>query len=289
MAARRGPTFRRRELGKELRRLRERKGYSTKEAAAAIESSEAKLNRVETGHNQLPRVRDLEDLLDFYGVTDPDDRDHLLMLHRESLSSDWYRPYQNFLPSGAVLYAGLETDAATIRAWHSQVVFALLQTESYARSIFMTSKSVDERTTEFVEENVALRMKRKEILLREDPPELRVILDEAALRRAIGSPEIMREQYKEIERVAALDHVTVQIMPQNLVTYRSGANFVLLNFDAKLDSVVMLESALGTTLSDKTREVGAYTRRFDAMREGALAPVKTPEFLHRLAREIDVD
>ncbi|GGX78313.1 helix-turn-helix domain-containing protein [Streptomyces hiroshimensis] len=289
MAARRGPTFRRRELGKELRRLRERKGYGTKEAAAAIESSEAKLNRVETGHNQLPRVRDLEDLLDFYGVTDPDDRDHLLMLHRESLSHDWYRPYQNFLPSGAQLYAGLESDAATIRAWHSQVVFAHLQTESYARSIFMTSKPVDERTTEFVEENVALRMKRKEILLREDPPELRVILDEAALRRVIGGPEIMREQYKEIERVAALDHVTVQILPQNLATYRSGADFVLLNFDAKIDSVVMLDSALGTTLSDKAREVGAYTRRFDAMREGALAPVKTPEFLHKLAGELDVD
>ncbi|CAM5510318.1 helix-turn-helix domain-containing protein [Streptomyces abikoensis] len=289
MAARRGPTFRRRELGKELRRLRERKGYGTKEAAAAIESSEAKLNRVETGHNQLPRVRDLEDLLDFYGVTDIDDRDHLLALHRESLSHDWYRPYQNFLPSGAVLYMGLETDAAAIKAWNSQLIFALLQTENYARSIFMTSKAVDERTTEFVEENVALRMKRKEILHQDDPPELRVILDEAALRRMIGSPEIMREQYKEIERVAALDHVTIQILPQNLVTYRSWANFVMLTFDAKLDSVVMLDGGLGPIVTDKPREVAAYERRFDAMREGALAPVKTPEFLNRLAGEIDAD
>ncbi|WKU45332.1 helix-turn-helix transcriptional regulator [Streptomyces sp. VNUA116] len=289
MAARRGPTFRRRELGKELRRLRERKGYGTKEAAAAIESSEAKLNRVETGHNQLPRVRDLEDLLDFYGVTDIDDRDHLLMLHRESLSHDWYRPYQNFLPSGAALYAGLETDAATIRAWHSQVVFALLQTEDYARAIFTVAKPVDERTTEFVEENVALRMERKEVLCRDDPTELRVIIDEGALRHMIGSPEIMRDQYKEIERVAALDHVTVQILPQNLVTYRCWSNFVMLNFDAKLDPVVMLDGSLGPIVTDKPREVAAYTRRFDAMREGALAPVKTPEFLHRLAKEIDVD
>ncbi|RKN70973.1 XRE family transcriptional regulator [Streptomyces klenkii] len=289
MAARRGPTFRRRELGKELRRLRERKGYGTKEAAAAIESSEAKLNRVETGHNQLPRVRDLEDLLDFYGVTDPDDRDHLLMLHRESLSHDWYRPHQTYLPSGAALYLGLENDAATLRAWHSQVVFALLQTEDYARSMFMTAKAVDERTTEFVEENVAVRMKRKEILYREDPTELRVVLDETALRRVIGGPKVMREQYKEIERVAALEHVTVQILPQKLVTYRSGADFVILDFDAELGPAVMLDSALGTTVTDKPREISAYGRRFDAMREGALAPVNTPEFLHRLARELDVD
>ncbi|WKK27554.1 helix-turn-helix transcriptional regulator [Streptomyces olivoreticuli] len=287
MAARRGPTFRRRELGKELRRLREKHRISAKEAAAHIESSETKLNRVETGHNQLPRVRDLEDLLELYGVTDRHDREHLLTLHRESLSADWYRPYQNFLPSGQLLYVGLESDATTMRAWHSQVVFGLLQTENYTRAMFTTAKPVDEKTTEFVETNVALRMKRKEIVHGDDPIELRVILDEAALRRMIGGPDIMREQYEEIERVAALDHVTVQILPQNLVKYRAGANFVLLDFDAKLDPVVMEDGPRVMTVSDTPREVWAYARRFDAMREGALPPVKTADFLHRLAREID--
>ncbi|MGW2596575.1 helix-turn-helix domain-containing protein [Streptomyces klenkii] len=287
MAARRGPTFRRRELGKELRRLRERKGYSAKDAAEAIESSHTKIHRVESGHNQLPRVRDLEDLLDLYGVNDRGDREHLLALHRDSLSADWYRPYQNYMPSGALLYVGLESDAVTMRAWHSQLVFGLLQTENYTRALFMSAKLVDERTTEFVEKNVALRMKRKEIVHGDDAIELRVILDEAALRRVIGGPDIMREQYHEIERVAALDHVTVQILPQSLATYRSGANFVLLDFDAKLDPVVMEDGPQGMTVSDKPREVWAYARRFDAMREGALAPVKTPEFLHRLAKEID--
>ncbi len=287
MAARRGPTFRRRELGKELRRLRERKGFGTKEAAAAIESSESKLNRVESGHNQLPRVRDLEDLLDFYGVTDRSDREHLLMLHRDSLSADWYRPYQNSMPSGQPLYVGLESDASAMRAWHSQLVFGLLQTESYTRALFATAKPVDERTTEFVEESVAIRMKRKEIVHGDDPIELRVILDEAALRRVVGGPEIMREQYAEIERVAALDHVTVQILPQSLPTYRSLANFVILDFDGGLEPVVMDEGSSVMTVSDKPREVWKHARKFDAMREGALAPAKTAEFLHRLAREID--
>ncbi|GAA2717337.1 MULTISPECIES: helix-turn-helix transcriptional regulator [Streptomyces] len=286
MAARRGPTFRRRELGKELRRLRERRGYTTKEAAEAIESSDTKLNRVESGHNQLPRVRDLEDLLDFYGVTDRADREHVLALHRESLSADWYRPYQNFLPSGQLLYAGLETDAVAMRAWHPQVVFGLLQTENYMRAMFTTAKPVDERTTEFVEQNVAIRMKRKEIILREDPIELRVILDEAALRRVIGSPAVMREQYEEIEKLAALDHITVQIIPLSLPTYRASENFVMLDFEPGYDPVVMLDTTV-MTVSDKQREIWKYARKFDAMREGALAPAKTAEFLHRLAREID--
>ncbi|MFF4740311.1 helix-turn-helix domain-containing protein [Streptomyces sp. NPDC001262] len=287
MAARRGPTFRRRELGKELRRLREKKGYSVKQAAAAIESSESKLNRVETGHNQLPRVRDLEDLLELYGVTDKIDRELLLTLHRESLSHDWHRPYRNVMPSGTTMYVGLESDARTMRAWHSQVVFGLLQTEEYARALFMTAKPVEERTTEFVDESVALRMERKGILEGDDPIELRVIMCEAALRRLIGNPKIMRDQYTEIERIAGLDHVTVQILPLNLAAFRANANFVLLDFDDRLDSVVMEDGPHVMTVSDKPREVAKCARRFDAMRDGALRPAKTPEFLHRLAREME--
>ncbi|MEV4433859.1 helix-turn-helix transcriptional regulator [Streptomyces sp. NPDC049555] len=287
MAARRGPTFRRRELGKELRRLRERKGYTTKEAAEAIESSESKLNRVESGHNQLPRVRDLEELLDFYGVSDRADRENLLMLHRDSLSNDWYRPHKNFLPSGQSLYVGLERDAISLRAWHSQVVFGLLQSESYARAMFTTAKPVDERTTEFVETNIAVRMERKEILHQDDPVELRVILDEAALRRVIGGPEVMREQYEEIERLAALDHVTVQILPLSLPAYRAFDNFVLLDFEEGFDPVVMNDGPAVLTVSDKRRDVWKYARRFDAMRESALAPAKTAEFLRHLAKELE--
>ncbi len=287
MAARRGPTFRRRELGKELRRLREERRISVKEAAAHIESSETKINRVETGNNQLPRVRDLEDLLELYGVTDRDDREHLLALHRDSLSADWYRPYQHFMPSGEPVYVGLESEATMMRAWHSQVIFGLLQTENYARAMFMTAKPVDERTTEFVEENVALRMRRKDIIYGADPIELRVILDEATLRRVIGSPDVMREQYEEIEKAVALDHVTVQIIPLNLATYRATMGFTILDFGDGLEPVVAEEGPTSMTVSDKPREVWKYARRFDAMREGALAPAKTVEFLHRLAREID--
>lgn len=260
---------------------------TVRDAATAIESSDTKLNRVESGHNQLPRVRDLEDLLDLYKVTDRGDREHLLMLHRDSLSPDWYRPYQNFMPSGQLLYVGLETDAAAMRAWHSQVVFGLLQSESYARAMYMSAKAVDERTTEFVEENVALRMKRKEVIYGDSPAELRVILDEAALRRVIGGPDVMREQYAEIEKLAALDHVTVQILPQNLPTYRAFENFVILDFDCGFEPVVMQESPQVMTVSDKPREVWKHARKFDAMREGALAPAMTVKFLHQLAREVD--
>ena len=286
MAARRGTTFRRRELGKELRRLREKTGITILEAAKGLGFSEAKLSRVETGNNSLPRVADMEALLDRYGITDIDDRETLLTLHRDSLTRDWWTPYRNVLPSGLHTFIGLEMDARAMRAWNAQVVFGLLQTENYARAMFMTAKPVDETTTAFVEDNTRVRMERKHVITRQDDPlELRVVLDESALRRVIGGPEIMREQYEAIAELCGLDNVTVQVLPQSLATYRAEDNFIVLDFDGDLDSVVVLDNSTNS-YTDKKGEAWKHNRRFDAMREGALPPTETPRFLKELAREL---
>ncbi|MFF2022795.1 helix-turn-helix domain-containing protein [Streptomyces sp. NPDC058171] len=288
MAARRGPTFRRRALGKELRILRERTGITIQEAAAGLGFSDTKLSRVETGHNSLPRVEDLEGLLDRYGVDDIDQRDALLTLHRDSLSRDPYTPYRDSMPSGMPMYVGLESDAREIRAWQPMVVFGLLQSESYTRAQFMLAKPIEETTTQFVENNVSLRMERKRLITRSDSPiTLRVILDESALRRVIGGPDVMKEQYEEIGRLSALDNVTVQILPQKAATYRADGNFILLTFDPPVDPVVQSDIPGSITVTDKRVDVWKYNQRFDAMRSEALGPSATPGFLQRLAREID--
>ncbi|WFB07840.1 helix-turn-helix domain-containing protein [Streptomyces sp. LX-29] len=288
MAARRGATFRRRELGKELRRLREKSRLTIQEAAEGLGFSETKLSRVETGHNALPRVKDMEDLLDRYGVTDIDDRESLLTLHRESLSSDWWTPYRAVMPSGMHMWVGLEMDARAMRAWHCQYVIGLLQTERYARSMFTTAKPVEERTTDFVEYNTKIRMERKQLITRDDDPvELKVVLDESVLRRVIGGPDVMREQYETIAELNQLDHVTVQILPLSLVTYRAEGNFTILDFGGHLGSVVQMDLPNTISVTDKQREVWQYNRRFDALREGALAPAETTGFLKELARELD--
>jgi len=288
MAARRGPTFRRRELGKELRRLREKAGLTIQGAATGLGFSDTKLGRVESGHNTLPRVEDLEKLLDRYGVDDIDDRDTLMSLHRTSLSRDPWIPYRSVMPSGMPMYVGLESDAREMRAWQPTHIFGLLQTESYTRAQFMAAKPVEETTTPFVEDSVRLRMERKQLITREEQPlALRVILDESTLRRVVGGPGVMKEQYEEIERLAALDHVTVQILPQQLATYRADFNFIILDFDAPVDPIVQSDIPGTITVTDRATEVWKYARRFDAMRAEALGPSATAGFLHRLAREIN--
>ncbi|WP_216373008.1 DUF5753 domain-containing protein [Streptomyces tailanensis] len=103
--------------------------------------------------------------------------------------------------------------------------------------------------------------------------------DEAVLRRVLGGPEVMREQYEHLAELAARDHVTVQILPLNQPVYRCGQNFILMEFEPPLPTVVSVDGFSSVNVTDKDTEIWAYRRRFDAMRSEAGRPRETPEFL----------
>ncbi|MEO3978656.1 helix-turn-helix transcriptional regulator [Streptomyces sp. CAU 1734] len=287
MAAKRGATFRRRELGKELRKLRDKKGMTLQDVAKELGFSFTKLARVEIGENDLPRVADLEALMDFYDLNMArEDRETLLQLHRESLSKEPWTPYKAFMPSKMPTYRGLEQDARVMRAFQSSFIYGLLQTEAYTRALYTIAKPVEETTSEYIEQNVRLRMERKELITRSDSPlELRVVMDEAAVRRMVGSPEAMRGQYDEIVELSRLDNVTVQILPHDVVTYRTESDFALLDFAETLAPVVQVDMPNTISVTDERREVQRNVRRFDAMRDSALPPARTASFLEELARQ----
>lgn len=253
----------------------------------ALGFSHSKLARVEVGENDLPRVADLQRLI---AHLDPemseDDQETLLRLHRESLSKEPWTPYKAFMPSKMPTFRGLEQDATVMRAWQPCFVYGLLQTEDYATALYQIAKPVDETTSEYIEQNVRLRMERKELITRsENPLELRVIMDEAAVRRIVGGYDIMRAQHREIVELAALDNVTVQILPHDVVTYRTESNFILLDFAETLAPVVQMDMPNTISVTDERREVQRNIRRFDAMRDSALPPARTAGFLHQLTRE----
>ncbi|MER7838534.1 DUF5753 domain-containing protein [Streptomyces sp. NPDC096040] len=183
---------------------------------------------------------------------------------------------------------GLEGDAKILRVYLPDVIFGLFQTEAYARAQFETAKPIDERTTEFVERNIEIRMRRKEAITRSDcPVEIHAILDEAAVRRVIGSHDIMREQYEHLAELATLDHVTVQILPMSQPVYRARDNFILMDFEPPLPRVVSVDVLEGVSVTDKDTEIWKYARRFDAMRAEAAPPRETQAFLHRVAEELE--
>ncbi|WP_411143270.1 helix-turn-helix domain-containing protein [Streptomyces sp. x-80] len=272
-------------LGKELRALREQNDLTAESVSLELGFSRSKVSRVESGDIPLPKLADLERLMDRYGVKDPADRDALLSMQRGSLSKEPYTSYRNALPSGMPLYLGLEHDAIRIRGYQNNSVFGLLQDESYARAQMQSAKIVEERTTDAVEQAIRVRMERKKRLTSADGPEIHVILTENSLTTAIGSPEVMRVQYAEIIRLTKLENVEVQIIPRDLLTYRSDWNFTMLEFDG-LDPVVQSDSYKATTMWSKESDVGQYKRQFDNMAKIAPGPHETPQFLKNLEKKL---
>ncbi|MGW6534100.1 helix-turn-helix domain-containing protein [Streptomyces venezuelae] len=293
MAAKRGRTAQRLELGLQLRQLRENcglgdrgGGLTRRQAAQGLRISEASLQRIEAGALNFRNVGDLRKLLDKYNVTDTVVIESLINLNRESGNQDWLTQYRGLMPAGMPGFVGLEPEARAMKAYHPTVVYGLLQTERYARATHEAHKPIEEYTTEFIRSSVELRMRRQEVLTREYPVKLHVILGEAALRHVAGDADVMREQYGRIEELSGWSHVTVQVLPFRR-SYRSTNDFVLLDFGNALPPRVQTDSAWGSvSTSDKPREVDRFSRRFDAMTASALPPEETPDFLHRLEREL---
>jgi transcriptional regulator with XRE-family HTH domain len=283
------PTARRIALGHELRELRKAAGLSIEDAARGMSFSDTKLQRVETGLQDLRSAADLRKLLTRYGVTDDNEIEQLVATQRDAASQEWWTDHTGYMSSGMPRFLGIEAAAREIRAYHPMLVFGLLQTETYARIRHEQAKPIDETTTEFVDHNVRMRMKRKEALTREDDPlRLWAILNEPALRYVVGDADVMREQYDEIAKLASLENVTVQILPQTMRGYLSVHDFMVLNLGDRMPSTVQVDTAFGTaSISDKPKEVGKFSRRFEALSRSALPSEDTPKFLHQLSREIE--
>ncbi|MFH9246681.1 DUF5753 domain-containing protein [Streptomyces lydicus] len=296
MAAKRGATGRRLELGIQLKQLRENcppveegraRGMTRKAAVRGLKAlSEASLARVENGELNFRRnVGDLRSLLKKYSVNDEELIEQLIELNRDAPNEDWLTQYRSFMPTGMPHFVGLEAEAAGISAYHPTVVYGLLQTEAYARALFEVQRPVEDTTAEFIQRNVELRMERKRrVLDREGSVRLRIVLGEAALRIPVGDEEVMREQYREIIKLAKEDHVSIQVLPFKR-GYRSSNDFTILDL-GELPARVQTDNAWGAvSTSDKRREVDRFTRRFDAMVGVALGLEDTIAFLEELARK----
>ncbi|MFJ2419173.1 helix-turn-helix domain-containing protein [Streptomyces brevispora] len=287
MAQPKGPNSRRVHLGAVLMKMRDDRGLTRNEVAAALNIDPTKLWRVERGRTGLQNQKDLRALLDHYGVTDPDVVDNLLQIHRESLQDGWWTPYNPHLAKGMREYVGMETDATAINAWQPNVVFGLLQTEAYARALLMSAKLVDETTSDNIDANVQLRMERKTLVTEGAPRHLWVIMSEAALRGTIGSYELMEEQRAEIVRLSEIDHISVQILPDDSTGYRASQNFVLLEMGPPLGTIVQADQADGqASITDAKSVVGKFLRRFDGLRAAALGPNETPRFIRELNEDL---
>lgn len=280
-----GPTVRRRRLGTELRRLRDKSGYKLEEAAADLGVAPSTLSRIETGKAPTKSVY-LRRLLELYGVLDASARQVLVDMAREGHRKGWWAAYEDVLPSGFDVYVGLEAETVAIRSYEVSVVHGLLQTADYARAVLR--EMFPGNTPEQIERLVELRMTRQRRLEDGPPLELWAILDEAVIRRSVGGAACMRRQLEHLVAEGDRQGMTIQVLPFSVGAHAGHAGpFSILEFRERGDSeVVYVESGAGNIYLEKDKEVRSRCEAFDRLRAAALSPAESGELISRAAREL---
>nr|WP_067793598.1 DUF5753 domain-containing protein [Actinomadura formosensis] len=169
------------------------------------------------------------------------------------------------LPPGFPDFIAREREAEVVYIFETMVITGLFQTPEYAREVLKLGKTADA-----VEQLVATRMERQEILGRENPPHVVAIFDEGAIRRPIGNLDVMKKQIQHLIELAELPDITIQIVPTTKGAYEGlpGA-FTILGFQEE-PGAVRVEGHIGGQIVDHPMAVRKYGVRFDLIRASAM-------------------
>ncbi|PKW12923.1 Scr1 family TA system antitoxin-like transcriptional regulator [Saccharopolyspora spinosa] len=280
-----GPNLRRRELGRELRALREQVGKKVAEAAKYAGLTVTTINRIEGG-KQVILPRNVRLLCQFYGVEAPLS-DHLVRQAEESNERGWWAMYSDNMPDWFEKYVGLESDAAELWNYSATAVDGLLQTPEYAEAFFTVRPDGEERG---IQRAVELRQARQERVNRANhPTRLHVIHDEAAMRRMVGGPDVMRDQLRYLVKAAERPNITIQVVPFSIGAYPGGnSSFSMIRFPEGFDDMdaVYLENQRGAVWLERPADIKHYTEVFARIRNVALSLEESVEFMDSLAMSL---
>lgn len=259
-------------ISTELRNARRAANLTVAEVTRRTGISRAALTRAENGET-VPHQRNLRDLLDLYGVKGAQ-KALLLDLAAQPEAHGWWQAYTD-LPGDYPTYLAFEAQARAILDYETSYIPGLLQTEAYARAVVGD-----------VHERFAVRMRRQAALTGEDPLTLHAIVDEAAIRRHVGGPAVMREQLRSLARLP--ETVTLRVLPFAAGEHVGMAgSFVVIQFrDPRAPSAVFLESSAGQLFVDGDTDLGRYEAMWDELLSKALSPEESAALIADAAKKI---
>ncbi|MFJ6563627.1 helix-turn-helix domain-containing protein [Streptomyces sp. NPDC091412] len=280
------PTLLKMLVGVQLAGFREDAGLSQEQSARELGFSAAKLSRIESGKGRRPPAEgDVRALLKLYG-TDEYESSVLLRLLRRAGEPGWWQRYdKRLMPEWFDRLVGLQEAAVAIRTFEIQYVPGLLQTAAYTRAV--VERGLPTASAGEVQRRVELRMRRAQLLLRQDAPQVWAVIDESVLLRVLGSREVMREQLDHLVTMAQRPNVTVQIVPLDVTNASAPAiPITYLRFGGlDLPDVVYLEHIRSANFLEDRDETEEYRIALDRLADEALTPHETLALLRKTAND----
>ncbi|MGW0312348.1 helix-turn-helix domain-containing protein [Streptomyces flavidovirens] len=248
-------------FGSEVLRLRTAAKWSQGHLAAKALTTQAMISYIE-GAKRVPTIELAHSLDAAFGTDGHFARLHPLVIRYAYPS--WFLPYVQ-----------LEREAVTLRSFQSQVIHGLLQTEDYARAML---KSV---RPDNLDDLVAARMSRQIMLDGDEPPRTWFVLDEYALLRHIGGPDVMRAQLARLLKASESPRTVIQVIPVDRPEHPGLAGpFTIMSFDEGPDVLYVDGFSQGRTATEPS-EVRDATHAYDLLRATALPPEASAELIGR--------
>jgi transcriptional regulator with XRE-family HTH domain len=247
-------------FGQQVRRARRAAGWTLREFGQRIGYDPGQISRIENGKRPPTEL--------FARMCDQAFPD------RDGWFSEFYAESRTWIatPPWFRSWVQHEQKAPALRIWQPSVLSGLLQAEDYARAILAVYPGV---TDEQIGERLAARLARQTILTRDDPPATWFLVDEAALRRCVGSADIMAAQLAHLSGLARLPNVTIQIVPEI-------AHAGVLGGFAVADRAAYIETALAGQVFEDAEIIAGLITQFDTLRNEALRRSESLALIERM-------
>ncbi|MGA8115054.1 MAG: helix-turn-helix transcriptional regulator [Actinocatenispora sp.] len=277
--------LRRRRLAAILKKHREQAHMTTEQVEAACGVGKSTVSRIETASIRIKPLY-VKALCDAYGI-DGEDRAAFMQLSRDAERTGWWSPYAGTLSGQYLEYISFEASAKALRTYEPLVVPGLLQTAEYARAVIAGMVRPTLRDSE-LEERVKVRIERQGRLDGVDALSLWAIVDESALRRPTGGPDVMRAQLQHLYEVSRLPNVTLQVVGNELGAHPGmTGSFFILSFPSKREEdVIYLDTPIGDLYAEAEQDIESCTMLFEHLRAAALNEDQSRQRIRDAEREL---
>jgi transcriptional regulator with XRE-family HTH domain len=268
------------QLGATLKRMRTEAQVSREAAAEKLGCTTTTVGNIEQGRTKVSHG-DLAALLDLYCVPE-DQADDLRQVNREAHRA------VNRIRGGADIQPHQRRAADLIRAAHGinfyspEVFPGMLQHENYARAVMAPNG----HTTEILETRLRFRLELAEVLTRTHQPlRLWAVVGEAALRKNLGGPIVMRDQLRHvIELCRQQPNVTLQVLPLNTREHELiGATVTIYTFDGTIPQIASVDTTVGEQFFERDSAVAEAIGKFDDVRTKAADPLTSLDMMEDIA------
>ncbi|MFF8693627.1 helix-turn-helix domain-containing protein [Streptomyces sp. NPDC002431] len=268
MTTKRSPRTPREKYGEELRLRRLAAGLTQEALSEIIVCSPTLISHYEAGR-RLPSPEDARRI----------DR----ALGTDGFFERWLSDLESKFAQYFTTVAELEHEATEVRQYGISLIPGLLQTAPYARAVFQAYRP--NFRTEDLDEFVVNRLKRGKLLDKTSAPTAWTLLDEAVIRRCVGSPQIMAEQLRKVADMGEAGRLRLHVLPFSSGAHALAESMLYLLDFADAPPLAYVEGVRTGHLMDDPALVAGCRTAFSLALGDALPHKKSVAFIRAIAEE----